>query len=133
MSAHPIVLFDGVCNLCTGSVQFIIARDPHAQFQFATLQSPAGQELARAYKIDTTQMDSVVLVDGENWYAKSDAALEIARRLHSLWRFSYVFKIVPRFLRDWVYDIVARHRYRWFGQSDFCLTPTPELQARFIN
>jgi predicted DCC family thiol-disulfide oxidoreductase YuxK len=133
MTDHPIVLFDGVCNLCTGSVQFIIARDPHALFRFAILQSPQGQELARAYHIDTTNVDSVILIDGKRSYAKSDAALEIARQLDSVWRFTYLFKIVPRALRDWVYDILARHRYQWFGQLDYCLTPTPELQARFLN
>jgi predicted DCC family thiol-disulfide oxidoreductase YuxK len=127
---HPVVLFDGVCNLCTGSVKFIIKRDPRGQFRFAALQSEAARGLIAG---ETVRPDSIALVENEKFYWKSTAALRIARRLGALWPMLYVFILVPRPVRDWVYDVIARHRYRWFGKQDACMMPTPELRERFIG
>jgi predicted DCC family thiol-disulfide oxidoreductase YuxK len=131
--ATPVILFDGECNLCSWSVQFIIKRDPLARFQFAALQSPAGQRLLAERGIDTRGIDSVVLIEGAAWYARSDAALRIARRLSGLWPLLGALLVVPRPLRDWAYDIVARKRYRWFGRAESCMLPTPELRGRFLS
>jgi predicted DCC family thiol-disulfide oxidoreductase YuxK len=117
---HPAILFDGVCNLCNGAVQFIIARDPSAQFRFAPLDSAAARSL-----IDEATPRGQM-------YTRSAAALRIARRLRFPWPLLYGFIIVPRPLRDAVYDLIARHRYRWFGKRDTCMVPTPDLRSRFL-
>ncbi len=128
-----IVLFDGVCNLCNGAVQFIIRRDRRDRFRFAALQSELGQELCRARHIDTTQVDSIVLIDpGVAYYIKSDAALEIARDLKGYGWMPLMLGWIPRGVRDAVYDLVARNRYRWFGKKDQCMIPTPDLQQKFL-
>jgi predicted DCC family thiol-disulfide oxidoreductase YuxK len=130
----PVVLFDGVCNLCHGSVQFIVDRDPGAAFRFASLQSEQGAALLRAHGRTPPEgdPDSVVLLEDGQVYEHSTAALRIARRLGGLWRLLYVFMIVPRFLRDAAYRLIARNRYRMFGKSEQCRIPTPELRARFL-
>lgn len=132
---HPIVLFDGVCNLCNGTVQFIIDRDPSGAFRFAALQSDAGKTAlaARGRAAPEGEPDSVLLLDGDRVYERSDAALRIARRLSGAWRLFFVFIVVPRFLRDLVYRFIAKHRYRWFGKTEECRVPTPELRARFLR
>jgi len=128
-----IVLFDGVCNLCNGAVQFIIRRDRRDRFRFAALQSELGQELCRARHIDTSQVDSIVLIDpGVAYYIKSDAALEIARDLNGYGWMPLMLGWIPRGVRDAVYDLVARNRYRWFGKKDQCMIPTPDLQQKFL-
>ena len=132
-SGKKIILFDGVCNLCNGAVQFIIKRDGGDRFRFAALQSELGQELCRARHIDTTQIDSIILIDpGIAYYVKSDAALEIARELRGYGWMPLMLGWIPRGVRDAVYDVVARNRYRWFGKKDQCMIPTPELQKRFL-
>lgn len=131
--AHPIVLFDGVCNLCNTSVQFIIRRDPAGRFRFASLQSPLGEELLARFGIDRGVTDSVVLVEGDRWYAESDAALRIARGLKGAWKALAVLRGIPRPLRDAAYRLVARNRYRWFGKQETCWLPTPELRERFLG
>jgi predicted DCC family thiol-disulfide oxidoreductase YuxK len=131
--AHPIVLFDGVCNLCSGSVQFILRRDRGARFRFASLQSPAGRELLARLAIDSAGIDSVVVIEGERWFKESDAALRIARHLGGLWTLLTVLRLIPRPLRDRAYRFIARHRYRWFGKRDTCWLPTPELRGRFLD
>lgn len=130
---HPIVLFDGVCNLCSGSVQFILRRDPGARFRFASLQSPAGQELLTRLGIDSPGIDSVVVIEGDRWYKESDAALRLARHLGGPWRLLTVFRLIPRPLRDRLYRLIARNRYRWFGKKEVCWLPTPELRGRFLD
>jgi predicted DCC family thiol-disulfide oxidoreductase YuxK len=130
---HPIVLFDGVCNLCSGSVQFILRRDPGARFRFASLQSPAGRELLARLAVDAAGMDSVVVIEGERWCKESDAALRIARHLGGPWRLLAAFRLIPRPLRDRAYRFVARHRYRWFGKKETCWLPAPELRGRFLD
>lgn len=130
---HPIILFDGVCNLCEGSVRFIIQRDPDAVFRFAALQSKAGTRLLQAYHLDAAMLDSVVVIESGKLYTHSTAALRICRHLSGLWPLLYGFMIVPRVLRDGVYRWVARNRYRWFGKKEACLMPTPDIQARFLE
>lgn len=127
------ILFDGVCNFCNASINFIIDRDSKNIFQFAALQSEVGQELLQKYHLKTTDFDTIILINDENKiYQKSDAALEIARNLDGFWKIFYVFKILPSFLRNPIYDLVARNRYRIFGRTDACRIPTPELKARFL-
>jgi predicted DCC family thiol-disulfide oxidoreductase YuxK len=129
----PVILFDGECNLCSWSVQFIIKRDPRAHFRFAALQSPAGQRLIEACGAAARGADSVVLLEGASCYTRSDAALRIARRLSGAWPLLGALAVVPRPLRDRVYDAIARNRSRWFGRADACLVPTPALRDRFLD
>ena len=126
---RPVILFDGVCNLCTGSVRFVIERDSRRQFRFASLQSAAAERLLGS----RDQLESMVLVAGGKVYRKSTAALLIARRLDGLWPLLGAFLVIPKFLRDAVYDWIGRRRYRMFGKRDVCWTPKPELADRFLD
>ena len=128
----PVLLFDGVCNLCNASVQWVITHDTGGVFRFAALQSAAGQALLQRFGLDQKQFDSVVLVQGERIFMHSDAPLEVARQIGGFWKLFYGFKIIPRFLRDGVYNWIARHRYRWFGRREACMLPRPEWKARFL-
>lgn len=130
---RPVILFDGVCNLCNSSVQFIIRHDPHSRFRFAALQSEFGQSQLELHGFGKEELLSVVLLTDGKAYDKSRAALEIARKLNGLWPLMYAFIIVPPFIRDLVYNWISRNRYRWFGRQDECMIPTPDLKARFIN
>jgi predicted DCC family thiol-disulfide oxidoreductase YuxK len=129
----PIILFDGVCNLCNASVQFIIERDPTAVFRFAALQSDFGQSVLAKNAVNMEGGDSVILVENGRVYDRSTAALRIARRLSGGIKLLYVFIVVPKFIRDFVYKIIAKNRYRWFGKQDACWMPTKELKARFLD
>lgn len=131
VSTESVVLFDGVCNLCSGAVQFVIKRDPSARFQFASLQSDYGRQQLARLGLNAESLYSIILIQDGKFYQRSDAALEIARKLSGGWPFMYGLKILPRFLRDAVYNFIARYRYRWFGKKDACWIPTPELRARF--
>lgn len=128
-----VILFDGVCNLCNGAVQFIIARDPAAHFHFAALQSEASARLIATTGAREPLPDSMVLVEDGRVWTRSAAALRIARRLKFPWPAAYAMIVVPRPLRDWVYNLVARNRYGWFGRRDACMVPTPGLRARFLE
>ena len=130
---HPILLFDGVCNLCDGFVQWVIRRDTESIFRFASLQSDIGQQLLRQHGLDTSQLGTVVLVDGDQAYTHSDVALQIAHQLGGIWSFFYIFKIIPPFIRNGIYNWIARNRYRWFGEKAQCMVPTPELRSRFLG
>jgi predicted DCC family thiol-disulfide oxidoreductase YuxK len=132
-AGRPVILFDGVCNLCTGSVRFVIERDARRQFRFASLQSAVAQKLLGAQAHDGDRLESVVLVVGERTYRKSTAALLIARRLDGLWPVLAVFLLVPRPLRDAVYGWIGKRRYRLFGKRDACWRPQPELAERFLD
>jgi len=134
-SSHQIILFDGLCNFCDASVQFIIDRDPCQRFRFAPLQSPTGQALLEQFKIDRQRTDSVVLIDTRRnrAYTKSTAGLHIAKQLSLPWAFTAVLFAIPAGLRDVFYDLFAKYRYRWFGKKDACRLPTPELRARFVD
>ncbi len=128
---HALVLFDGVCNLCNSSVNFVIDRDPEAYFKFAALQDEAVQPFFAKYDLSPEYLDSIVLIEDGQSYRNSTAALRIARRLKGAWPLFYGFIIIPRPIRDVVYKWIARNRYRWFGKRDSCRLPTPELRARF--
>jgi predicted DCC family thiol-disulfide oxidoreductase YuxK len=130
---NQIILFDGLCNLCNSSVQFIIKRDFRKQFRFASLQSSFGTKQLHAFGLSVNGLYSIILVNEETYLQKSDAALEIARNLRQPWPLLYAFKFVPRFFRDWIYDLIAKNRYTWFGKKDSCLIPTQELKSRFIE
>ena len=128
----PILLFDGVCNLCNTSVQFIIERDEQEVFQFASLQSDTGQALLTKHGQQTTNFDTIVLVTNDGFYTKSNAALRVAKELKGL-QWLWTFRFVPRFIRDGVYSLISRNRYRWFGKQDSCMMPRPEWKARFLD
>lgn len=132
-AVEPVILFDGVCNLCNSSVLFIIQRDPKAKFRFASLQSDFGKAQMLRYGLKNSELDSVLLIKEEILYQKSNAALEIARNLAGGWPLLYAFKIIPTFLRDWIYNWIARNRYKWFGKKDACMIPTPKLKSRFVG
>ncbi len=130
----PILLFDGVCNLCNGAVQFILRRDPAKRFRFAALQSPVGEQFLREHGIEPGRLDTLVLVEGGRAYLRSTAALRVARRLSGPWPLLYyLFIWLPRPLRDLAYNLVARNRYRLFGEREECMVPTPDLRARFLD
>lgn len=129
---HPIILFDGICNFCHSSVNFIIKRDPKCRFRFAALQSNAGKENLQQFKLSTTALDTLVLIQRNCCYVRSAAALRIARQLSGLWPLLFGFIIIPPFIRNWVYDFIARHRYQWFGKKEACMLPTPDLRERFL-
>jgi predicted DCC family thiol-disulfide oxidoreductase YuxK len=129
----PIVLFDGVCNLCHGTVRFIIARDPGARIRFASLQSPAGAQIAAGYGVTPGSLESMLLVEQGKLFRKSTAALRIARLLRFPWWLGYGFIVVPRRLRDAAYDFIARHRYGWFGTREHCLVSQPGTEHRFLR
>lgn len=127
-----MLLFDGVCNLCNASVQWILKRDRKGIFKFAALQSDTGQMLLQQLGFSEKNFDTVVLVDGPRIFTRSDAALEIVRRIGGWWAFLTVFKIIPRPVRNAIYDWVARNRYRWFGKTEACMLPRPEWKERFV-
>ena len=129
---YKIILFDGVCNLCNGAVTFIIKRDKKNIFKFAALQSEVGQGLISKFNIDTKKVDSIILIDGEKHYEKSSAALHIAKHLSGAYPLLFGFMVVPKFIRNSVYDYVARNRYKWFGKKESCMIPSAELKRRFL-
>jgi predicted DCC family thiol-disulfide oxidoreductase YuxK len=131
--SNSIILFDGVCNLCSASVQFIIKRDPKKKFQFASLQSEVGQNFLGQFSIDKQQLHSIILIQNDQYFEQSEAALRIAKQLNGAWPLLYAFKILPQFIRDLIYRSVARNRYHFFGKRDSCWIPTPELKSRFID
>ena len=128
-----VVLFDGVCNLCDGFVQFVIKRDPTARFKFGTLQSMAATELLKGSDLRPDDLKTVIYVKGDRRMYRSTAALTVLKDLGGAWTLLYAFMVVPRPIRDWVYGFIAKHRYQWFGQKDTCMIPTPELRGRFLD
>ncbi|SDB35456.1 Predicted thiol-disulfide oxidoreductase YuxK, DCC family [Flavobacteriaceae bacterium MAR_2010_188] len=129
-----LILFDGVCNLCNSSVQYVINHDKNDVFRFAPLQSEVGLEIIKKFNVDTNQTDSILLYSEEDGLTyKSTAALEIASKLTFPINLLSVFLIVPAFIRNGVYDFIAKNRYRWFGKKDHCMIPTPELNSKFLS
>ncbi len=128
----PILLFDGICNLCNGFVQEVIARDDRGVIRYTSLQSEVGQQLLAKAGLSIFSMDTVVLIEGEKKYLKSDVALRIFRHLGRGWSYLYYLSIIPKFIRDAIYDLIARNRYRWFGKQDACMLPRPEWKDRFL-
>jgi predicted DCC family thiol-disulfide oxidoreductase YuxK len=131
-SKHSIILFDGVCNLCNGFVNFLIERDKKGMFKFASLQSQGGQDLLKEAQPQGLKGESIVLIEGSGAYMESSAALRILGGIGGAWKLFYIFMIVPPFIRNSVYRLVARNRYKWFGKMDSCRLPTPELKSRFL-
>jgi len=127
-----IVLFDGVCNFCSGAVRFLIRRDRAGRLRFAPLQSETGAGLQRRFALDPTDLDTMILVEGGRAHRKSGAALRVLRHLSGAWPLLSLLLLVPRPIRDWAYDRFAQRRYRWFGRRDACFVPTPELRDRFL-
>lgn len=128
-----VILFDGVCNFCNGGVNFILKQDKKKVFLFAPLQSEAGQEFLKQWHLSTKDFESFVLSDEGKAYHKSSAFLKVMNQLPWYWKWVQVFWIVPKFLRDAVYDLIARNRYKWFGRKDECMIPKPEIRSRFLT
>ncbi|UII79447.1 thiol-disulfide oxidoreductase DCC family protein [Flagellimonas sp. CMM7] len=129
-----IILFDGVCNLCNGAIQFIIKRDKNDTFRYAALQSEIGERLIAERAIDTTKVDSIILIEpGVAYFTKSDAALQISKGFGGFWKVMGIFTWIPKSFRDVIYDLIAKNRYKWFGRKDACMIPTAELKAKFLN
>ena len=127
-------MFDGVCNLCNTSVQYVIKHDKKDLFRFVALQSETGQRILKHIGISTNNIDSIVLYEpGIAYYYKSNAALEIAKNLGGIFTYGTIFKIIPTSLRDSIYDYVAKNRYKWYGKQDNCMIPTKELKAKFLE
>jgi len=128
-----VILFDGVCNLCNSAVTFIIKRDGRDVFRFASLQSKLGIALLQKFDIDPIKTDSLILISGEKAFVKSSAALRISRGLSGVWPWLSVFLILPKYIRDGIYDGIARNRYKWFGKKESCMIPTPALKNKFVD
>ena len=133
MDANPIILFDGVCHLCAGSVQFVIKRDPQQRFRFARLQSDVAQQLLAEYHATDHDLDSVILIYQGRLYRKSRAALHTALLLRRAWPMLGLFLLIPRFIADPVYDYIGRHRYHWFGKKESCRLPESDQHWRFLD
>jgi len=129
---NPVILFDGVCNLCSASVQFILKRDKEKRFSFASLQSTYGQGLLKQFDLSTDVFNSFILFQDGNILTRSTAALKMFSQLKG-WGWVKIFLVVPKFIRDGIYNLVAKNRYKWFGKKEECWVPTPELKARFLD
>ncbi|WP_042455499.1 thiol-disulfide oxidoreductase DCC family protein [Neobacillus dielmonensis] len=127
-----IILFDGVCNLCTGSVQFILKRDPNGSFQFASLQGDMGQKLLKQYNLPTS-LNSFLLIEDGKPFMESTAALRVCLHLKGAWKLLGALLLIPRPIRDLLYKIIARNRYKWFGKRESCMLPLPEWKNRFLE
>jgi predicted DCC family thiol-disulfide oxidoreductase YuxK len=132
MENKAIILFDGVCNFCDSSVQFVLKRDKKGYFNFASLQSEIGQELLEKYKIPKDKFESLVLIENDKAYLFSTGALRIARKLNGAWPIFYGFIIIPSFIRNFFYKLIANNRYRLFGKKEECMIPSPEWRSRFL-
>ena len=131
--ANPVILFDGICNLCSGSVQFIIKHDSKRQFRYASLQSDFGRQIMQHFGLPANELNSFILLEDEKIYTKSTGALRVAKKLNGLWPVLYAFIIVPPFVRNAVYSFIAKNRYKWFGKKEACWLPTPELKSLFLD
>ncbi|MDE3235920.1 MAG: thiol-disulfide oxidoreductase DCC family protein [Bacteroidota bacterium] len=132
-SEHPVILFDGICNLCCNSVQWIIKRDTQAVFRFASLQSEAGKKLMADYPTSSQIQNSFFLIQTGKLYNRSTAAIHVVKQLSFPWRLLYAFIIIPLPIRNAVYNFIAKNRYNWFGKKEICWVPTPELKKLFLD
>lgn len=130
---HTLILFDGVCNLCNSSIQFIIKNDKKHRFLFASLQSDAGQQILLQNNRENLEFDSILLIENGKIYEKSEAILRISKKLSGGYPLLYAFIIIPRFIRDFIYTKIAKNRYQWFGKQEVCMTPTKELKVKFLD
>lgn len=133
MPDQPVILFDGVCNFCNSAVNFVIKRGKKGIIKFAPLQSDEAVKLLAQYNLPAQGMQTFVFIENNQSFTRSTAALRVCRYLYFLWQLMYGFIIVPRFIRDGIYDWIAKNRYKWFGQKSKCLIPTPEVRSRFLN
>jgi len=132
-SDQSVLLFDGVCNLCNGFVQFLIKRDPGRRFRYASLQSKTGRSLLVAVGLPVDEINTVVLIENGKAYTRSDVALRASKHMRGTWPLLRVFYLIPRPIRNVIYDWIARNRYRWFGKREACMVPTPELKTLFLD
>ncbi len=132
MNNKSIVLFDGYCNLCNASVRFIIKRDKKQQYVFSSLQSDAAQKVLLQYEYNIFNTDSIILIENEKVYDKSTAALRIAKNLKPFWNYAYYLIYIPKYMRDWVYDLIAKNRYQWFGEKEDCTINFSSNKNRFL-
>lgn len=128
-----IILFDGICNLCNASVNFIIKNDKKKFFVFASLQSDVAKEILLQFSAKKLNLDSIIYIENGALYEKSTAALKIAKQLRFPWPIFYLFIIIPPFIRDKIYNLIAKNRYKWFGKKDSCMIPTPDLKSLFLD
>lgn len=131
--ANTILLFDGVCNLCNGTVRFIINKDSKKSIKFAALQSEGGREIIEKIRLEANYLKSLVLIIGDKYYLKSDAVFQILTILGGVWKLFYVFKLIPKSIRDYMYDLIAKYRYKVFGRKEICMIPTEEIRQRFLE
>ncbi|MDE3143299.1 MAG: thiol-disulfide oxidoreductase DCC family protein [Bacteroidota bacterium] len=129
----PVILFDGVCNLCCGSVQFIIKRDKKKQFRFASLQSKFGKNVLYQFELNENNMNSFILIEDGKLFTRSTAALKVAKQLSGAWKMMYVFILVPAFIRNYMYSVIANKRYKWFGKKEECWLPTENMKNLFLG
>ena len=127
-----IVLFDGVCNFCNSSVNLMIRKDNTDYFRFLPLQSEKGKKIVEQFHLDPENLQTVILLENGKIYTRSTAALRIARKLKGGWKLFYGFVIVPTFIRDFFYNVIAKNRYRWWGQKESCMVPTPDVRKKFL-
>ncbi len=125
-------MFDGVCNFCDASINFVLEQDRKGVFRYASLQSDSGQEILKSLGLPTDEFSSFVYVEDGDYYTRSSAALKVLRKLGGGWALLYAFIIVPKFIRDGVYNLIAKNRYKWFGKKDACMIPAPEVRERFL-
>jgi predicted DCC family thiol-disulfide oxidoreductase YuxK len=133
MQENPIVLFDGVCNFCNYWVNFAIRRDKKRKLKFTPLQGKAAHTLLPQFGINPSSLTSVILIDKGKVYTQSSAAIRISKYLNGGWKLCYAFIIIPKFIRDFFYNIIARNRYKWYGKREVCMVPTPGLKERFLD
>jgi len=128
-----VILFDGICNLCNNAVNFIIKNDKKNIFQFAPLQGKYGIKIQNKYELDLKEIDSIILIDGDKVFTRSTAALRIAKDLRAPYFIFYIFIVIPVFIRNFIYDLIAKNRYKWFGKMESCMMPSNELKSKFFD
>lgn len=132
-NTNPVILFDGVCNLCNSSVQFVIKHDPKKKFRFASIQGDYGQQVLKRFHLPPDSLNSFILLRDNQIYTHSTGALKVARQLSGAWPLLYIFILIPPFIRNRVYQFIANNRYKWFGKKESCEVPSPALKALFYN
>jgi predicted DCC family thiol-disulfide oxidoreductase YuxK len=130
---HPVILFDGVCNFCNSAVNFIIKQDKKRIFRYAALQSETGKKLLQQHNLSSAELDSFVLIDGDKAYKRTTAALHLYPKFGGAWKLAKLLWVIPTFIRDGVYNVIAKNRYRWWGKKDSCMLPSPEIRSLFLE
>jgi predicted DCC family thiol-disulfide oxidoreductase YuxK len=131
-NTHLIILFDGICNFCNSSVNFIIKRDIKDIFRFASLQSDKGQQYLSKFNLSQKEFGTIILIENDEFYTRSTSVLRIAKKLKGIWKLFYIFIIIPSPFRNFFYSLISKHRYKWFGKRDVCRIPTEEEKSRFL-